>query len=106
MLFDQETRFGGTIMNDSDFNELLLSIKEAGKIRRGEAKPSRIQTFSEPDVALIRAKYKMSQSALAALLGISLATLQNWEQGRRKPQGPARVLLHIANKNPKSLLDM
>ncbi|HAC16484.1 MAG TPA: transcriptional regulator, partial [Bacteroidetes bacterium] len=67
---------------------------------------TRMQIFSEPDVALIRAKYKMSQSEFAALLGISLSTLQNWEQGRRKPQGPARVLLHIANKNPKALLDM
>ena len=93
-------------MNDSDFNELLLSIKEAGKIRRGEVKPSRMQTFYEPNVTLIRQKYNMSQSEFAALLGISLSTLQNWEQGRRKPLGPARVLLHIANKNPKALLDM
>lgn len=47
-----------------------------------------------------------SQSEFAALLGISLATLQNWEQGRRRPQGPTRMLLHIADKNPKALLDV
>lgn len=93
-------------MNESDFNELLVSVKEAGKIRRREMNPSRMFLIEDPDVASIREKYSMSQSEFAALLGISLATLQNWEQGRRRPQGPARVLLHIAEKNPKALLDV
>jgi putative transcriptional regulator len=93
-------------MNEMDFNELLDSVKEAGKIRRGEMNPSRMFRIDDPNVASIRGKYHMSQSEFAALLGISLATLQNWEQGRRRPQGPARVLLHIADKNPKALLDV
>lgn len=93
-------------MNEMDFKELIESVKEAGKIRRGEMNPSRIFRLDDPNVASIRGKYRMSQSEFAALLGISLATLQNWEQGRRRPQGPARVLLHIAEKNPKALLDV
>lgn len=93
-------------MKETDFKELIESVKEAGKIRRGEMSPSRMYIIDEPDVATIREKYRMSQSEFAALLGISLATLQNWEQGRRRPQGPARVLLHIADKNPKALLDV
>lgn len=93
-------------MNKSDFNELLVSVKEAGRIRRREMNPSRMFLIEDPDVASIREKYSMSQSEFAALLGISLATLQNWEQGRRRPQGPARVLLHLAEKNPNVLLDV
>jgi putative transcriptional regulator len=58
-----------------------------------------------PDVKNIRANYKLSQSEFAALLGISIKTLQNWEQGRRKPEGPAKILLQVAAKYPEAVLD-
>jgi putative transcriptional regulator len=92
-------------MNEEMFNELLESVKQAGEIRKGKRKPSRYTIIEEPDVPAIREKYKMTQQEFAALLGISVGTLRNWEQGRRKPQGPARVLLKIAEKRPKVILE-
>jgi putative transcriptional regulator len=47
----------------------------------------------------------MTQQEFSSLLGISVGTLRNWEQGRRKPQGPAKVLLKIAEKRPKAILE-
>jgi putative transcriptional regulator len=82
------------------FNELVESIKEAGKIHRGELKPSREFTFEPADVRAIRAKLHKSQSEFAQMIGVSVATLQNWEQGRRQPEGPARALLLVASKAP------
>ena len=54
-----------------------------------------------PDVAKLRKSVGLSQARFAAALGISLATLQNWEQGRRRPDGPARVLLNVFKRHPK-----
>jgi putative transcriptional regulator len=56
-------------------------------------------------VALIRARLKLSQGEFARLLGISVDTLQNWEQGRRKPSGAARVLLKVAARHPEAVLE-
>jgi putative transcriptional regulator len=92
-------------MNDKMFNELLESVKQAGDIRKGKRKPSRYTVIEEPDVASIREKYDMTQQEFSSLLGISVGTLRNWEQGRRKPQGPAKVLLKIAEKRPKAILE-
>ena len=92
-------------MKDDLFNELLDSIRQAGEIRKGKLKASRVSTIEDPDVVKIRHSYDMSQDQFAALLGISVATLRNWEQGRRKPQGPAKVLLRIAAKRPKAILE-
>jgi len=95
-------------MNDKLFAELMTSIEEAGHIARGEAAPSRAFTVeSEPlDVTSIREGYKLSQTRFAALLGISVKTLRNWEQGRRAPAGPARVLLQVAAKHPEAVWDV
>ena len=93
-------------MNDELFDELLESVREGGAILRGEKAPSRAFTIEQPDVQRIRANYRLSQSEFATLLGISLNTLQNWEQGRRVPQGPARVLLQVAAKHPDALWDV
>ena len=93
-------------MNDELFNELVASVREGGAIARGETDASR--TFAveeEPDVAVIRKDYGLSQAKFAALIGISVRTLQNWEQGRRQPQGPARVLLKVAARHPSAVLD-
>ena len=92
-------------MNDEMFNELLESVKQAGEIRKGLRKPSRYTVIEEPGVAAIREKYGMTQQEFSSLLGISIGTLRNWEQGRRKPQGPAKVLLKIAEKRPKAILE-
>ena len=88
------------------FNELVESVKEGGAILRGEMKPNREFIFEPIDVQSIRKKYGLSQDKFAKLLGISVATLRNWEQGRRKPEGPARVLLRVAAKHPKAVLDV
>ncbi|HKK24420.1 MAG TPA: NadS family protein [Gracilimonas sp.] len=92
-------------MKDEMFNELLESVKQAGDIRKGKREPSRNSIIEEPDVVAIREKYNMTQQEFSSLLGISVGTLRNWEQGRRKPQGPAKVLLKIAEKRPKAILD-
>ena len=87
-------------MKKDMFDELMESVREGGKILRGEAKPSRTFEVREPDVAAIRERYGLSQQEFAALMGISTRTLQNWEQGRRKPHGAARVLLRVAAEHP------
>ena len=93
-------------MNDKLFNELAESVRQGGAILRGKAKPSRAFEIAAPDVKRIRAQYRLSQSEFAALLGISVATLRNWEQGRRAPEGPARVLLQVAAKHPDAVWDV
>jgi putative transcriptional regulator len=80
-------------------------VREAGAILRVEVVAPRSFDFEDPDVAAIRDELGLSQTKFAALLGISVRTLQNWEQGRRRPQGPARVLLRVAAKHPRSVLD-
>lgn len=92
-------------MKEEMFNELMESVKQAGDIRKGKRKPARHTVIDEPDVAAIRAKHNMTQPEFASLLGISMGTLRNWEQGRRKPQGPAKVLLKIAEKRPEAILE-
>ena len=93
-------------MNDELFNELVASVREGGAILRNEKEASRTFVVDEPDVAAIREEYGLSQTKFAALIGISVRTLQNWEQGRRHPQGPAKVLLRVASKHPEAVLDV
>ena len=93
-------------MKDDLFAELLESVRQGGAILRGDLKPSRLFRFDEPDVRAVREGYGLSQSKFAALMGISAATLRNWEQGRRKPEGSARVLLQVVARNPKAVLDV
>lgn len=90
-------------MNEEQFNELLNSIQEAGKIKRGELKASREFKFDEPDVKAIRESIGFSQSKFAILIGVNIRTLQNWEQGHRHPTGPAKVLLRLVQADPESV---
>jgi putative transcriptional regulator len=92
-------------MKDELFAELLSSVREGGRILRGGSKPSRSFEIKEPNVVAIRERYGLSQDQFASLLGISVRTLQNWEQGRRRPRGPARVLLRVAANHPDAILD-
>ncbi|MGH7977820.1 MAG: NadS family protein [Limisphaerales bacterium] len=89
------------------FEELFESVKQAKAIEKGEFKPARTFRINpRTDIVKVRGKLGLSQSKFAAVLGISADTLQNWEQGRRSPTGPAKVLLKIATKHPEILLEM
>lgn len=90
-------------MKRENFEELLESVREGGRILRGEAQPSREFVFTPEDVQSIRKKLNKSQDEFALMLGVSVATLRNWEQGRRHPHGPARALLKIAAEEPKAI---
>jgi putative transcriptional regulator len=93
-------------MKEELFNELVESVREGGKILRARKKPSRTFVVKAPNVKKIRTGYKLSQSEFAALMGISVSTLRNWEQGRRTPEGAARVLLQVAAKHPEVIWDV
>ena len=86
------------------FKELVESVKQGGAIVKGTMKASRSTEFPESEVRGIRERYGLSQDKFASLLGISVATLRNWEQGRRRPEGPARVLLRVAAEHPEAIL--
>lgn len=79
--------------------EILEGVRElkAGKTGR---------VLNVPSVAAIRERINLSQARFAALLGVSVRTLQDWEQGRRAPSGAARTLLLIAHRNPQALLEV
>jgi len=91
-------------MKEEHFSKLVASIKEAGEIKTGQKKPSRKYEVTPPDIKMVREKLQVTQKEFAMLIGVSARTLQNWEQGRRKPEGPANALLKVASKNPKAVL--
>ena len=93
-------------MDDELFDELLGSVREAGRILRTEQAPSRTFSLESPDVKSIREQVGLPQSRFATLLGVSVETIRNWEKGRRSPSGPARVLLSLLEKNPDRVLGM
>jgi len=79
--------------------EILSGIRE---LKRGRA--GRVTNL--PPIAQTREAMSLSQAQFARLLGVSVRTLQEWEQGRRAPSGAARTLILIASRNPKALLDV
>ena len=87
-------------MNDIDFNNLLESVQQAGQIKQGLIRPARTFEISPVGIKKIRADLHKSQREFALMIGVGLSTLQNWEQGRRRPHGPARALLRVASRNP------
>lgn len=93
-------------MDNQQFEQLMSSIREAGEIKRGTKRAARRRVVDEPDVQSIRHSFSLTQHQFAGLLGVSVRTLQNWEQGRRIPQGPARVLLRVAKERPDVLLEV
>ena len=92
-------------MKEEHFSKLVASIKEAGEIKAGRKRPSRKYEVKPPDIKMVREKLQVTQKEFAMLIGVSTRTLQNWEQGRRKPEGPANALLKVATKNPKAVLE-
>lgn len=92
-------------MDEKNFEELLDSVRDMGRHMRGEDVAGlRAQEFPEPDVRAIRERTGLSQSRFAYLIGVKPKTLQNWEQRRVRPAGPARALLKIVDANPDALL--
>jgi len=94
------------------FQQLVASVKQMKAIEAGRLKPSRVTRMASlvreggSDVAALRAQFGLSQAKFSALLGISVGTLQNWEQNRRQPEGPAKVLLRVAAAHPDVLLSV
>jgi putative transcriptional regulator len=88
-------------MKKSDFDGLMKSMQEAGSfLRTGKLKGGKVHIPADIDATAIRAKTGLSQVNFAQQIGVSVATLRNWEQGRRVPDGPAQVLLSLLNKDP------
>lgn len=79
--------------------DLLQSVRE---FKAGQF--ARVTKVSTTPAAQARAKVGLSQASFSKLLGVSVRTLQEWEQGRREPTGAAQTLLKVANSNPKALL--
>lgn len=93
-------------MDDKLFADLLESVRQGGAMLRGEMEPGRTFRYDAADVAAIRRGTGLSQPDFAAMMGISVGTLRNWEQGRRTPEGPARVLLDVAALHPETLINV
>lgn len=91
-------------MKSKDFGDLLKSIDQTRRIHAGKMRASRITKFNPVMVKAIRLKLHASQAAFAHMIGVSIDTLQNWEQGRRRPEGPALALLKIAQINPRIVM--
>lgn len=112
---------------------LIEGMKEVVAIERGEKEPARAHLYDGPiltevrehgqtvwrlvdveveipddglDFSALRAALRQSQPGMAALLGVPLATVRGWDQGRRAPRGPAMRLLHVAARHPAALLDL
>ena len=88
------------------FADLVESVREMKAIEKGRKKPSRTFELPEPDARKIRVGFGLTQVAFARLIGIKVGTLRNWEQGRRSPEGSARVLLRVVAKHPEAVLDV
>ncbi len=86
------------------FAELVQSIKAAGKYVRGEGKASRVFEYPDADVKAVRERIGLSQAQFAKMIRVSVKTLQNWEQKRRSPTGPAAALLQIVAREPQVAL--
>jgi putative transcriptional regulator len=87
---------------DEDFDQLIASLGEVLALTDdGQSLGGGIQIPYAIDVVAIRQKTGLSQAAFALRIGVPVGTIRNWEQGRRAPQGPARVLLALLDRNPR-----
>ncbi|WP_417665438.1 NadS family protein [Pseudidiomarina sp.] len=92
-------------MKNSAFNELLQSVEEMDAIVKGKQKPSRENFIAAIEVKQIRQQTKLSQDKFAKLIGVEVSTLRNWEQGRREPTGPAKVLIRAIANDPENVIE-
>jgi len=91
-------------MDKTLFDDLVQSLKEAKAIAKGQSRASRRFEVATPDVRALRERIGLSQSDFARLMRVSVKTLQNWEQHRRNPTGPAAALLMIVSAAPEVAL--
>lgn len=83
-------------------DRIMQGLTEALDHAQGKAVPDlTLHIPAQVDVSAIRRRTGLSQAAFSRRIGVSPATLRNWEQGRRTPEGPARVLLAMLERNPK-----
>ncbi|MEG3146995.1 helix-turn-helix domain-containing protein [Sphingomonas sp. RT2P30] len=88
-------------MKKEDFDDLMASMDEVRRWARGEHVPGlRLHHFPADDVRAIRHGTGLSREEFFRQIGVSTATLRNWEQGRSKPEGPARILLALLARDP------
>ena len=92
-------------MDDQDFQKLVKSVKQMGAIMRGEDVPHRRTVVTSIDVKSLRERTGLTQSEFSTMIGVSIRTLQNWEQGRREPEGPAKALLRVVEREPEAVLN-
>lgn len=83
--------------------DLVQSAHEALAIARGEMEPGRVRTFEAPDVASIRKRQRLTQAAFAARYGIPVATVRDWEQKRRTPDGASAAFLRVIEREPEAV---
>lgn len=95
-------------MDDATFKDLVESLEQAAAHARGAIVPGlRVHVAArEFDVGAIRRATGLSQEAFARAIGVALGTLRNWEQNRRRPEGPARVLLALVEKRPQIVAEI
>lgn len=87
--------------------EILDGIKEIKRFKAGHGNALVTRQLKDPSPAKeIREKLSLSQDAFASLMGVSTRTIQDWEQGRREPQGPAKSLLRVAEQHPEVFVDL
>ncbi len=91
-------------MNEQDFENLKAGLQEVLKIERGEREPAK--RYIIESVRETREKHGLSQAEFAKMLGISVRTLQNWEQGHRRPTGPTRILLEVTTRHPELVMEI
>ncbi len=94
-------------MGKKAFESIAAGLREAIAHARGAPTGVRVRRVRVPDVNVgtARGKLGLSQEDFAAAFGVSVGTVRNWEQGRRRPEGPARVLLTVINKAPRTVMD-
>ena len=90
-------------MDKFNFDQLVESIKEMKQIKKGKLKAAKVTKFDSISIKAIREELHQSQTEFAFMIGVSPSTLRNWEQGLRRPEGPAHALLKIAQKNPQAV---
>jgi putative transcriptional regulator len=91
-------------MDDKDFQKLVESVKQMGEIMRGGDVPHRRTVVTAIDVKALRERTGLTQADFSTMIGVSIKTLQNWEQGRREPEGPAKALLRVVEREPEAVL--
>lgn len=93
-------------MDKQHFEQLIKGVREMKRHVAGKTVPGiRVTEITEPDIRGIREAAKISQTQFAKLIGVNVRTLQNWEQNRTRPAGPARALLKIVASNPKAAIE-